>query len=71
MRLYLQEQSDVELMEVPLMTSWDIKKEYRSLYAPRTADIHIVNVTEFPFVMIDGSGDPNTSPAYAIAVQTL
>ena len=53
------------------MTTWDIKREYRSLYAPRTADIHIVDVTEFPFVMIDGSGDPNTSPAYAIAVQTL
>ena len=71
MRLYLQEQSDFELMEVPLMTSWDIKKEYRSLYAPRTVDVQIVDVPAFPFVMIDGSGDPNTSPAYAIAVQTL
>ena len=53
------------------MTSWDIKKEYRSLYAPRTVDVQIVDVPAFPFVMIDGSGDPNTSPAYAIAVQTL
>ena len=55
------------------MTSatYDIKKERKSLYAPRPGDFEIVDVPELSFLMIDGHGDPNTSAAYREAIQAL
>jgi hypothetical protein len=53
------------------METFDIKKELRALYAPGAGDFHVVEVPELSFLMVDGHGDPNVSPAYAEAVQAL
>jgi hypothetical protein len=49
----------------------DIKRDRKDLYAPRTGEFQLVEVPESPFLMVDGKGDPNTSPAYADAVAAL
>jgi len=55
-----------------IVDTFDIKKTYPSLYAPRAADdFHIVEVPELLFLQVDGHGDPNTTPAYIDAVQVL
>ena len=51
--------------------SYDVKKERKALYAPRTGDFAIIDVPEMGFLMIDGHGDPNTSLAYRAAVEAL
>lgn len=48
----------------------DFKKTQKELYQPKT-EPGIIDVPEMGFLMIDGSGDPNVSPDYAQAVQTL
>lgn len=53
------------------MDTYDIKKASPALYAPKRGDFHVVEVPDLPFLMIDGHGDPNVSPAYAEAVQAL
>ena len=49
----------------------DIKRDRRDLYAPRAGRFHVVDVPELPFLMVDGTGDPNTSAAYADALAAL
>ena len=49
---------------------FDFKKEYKELYQPKTKP-SIVDVPEMLFIAVDGSGDPNTSPEYQRAVETL
>jgi Uncharacterized conserved protein len=53
------------------MTKWDVKREWKELYAPRPGRFELVEVPELPFLMIDGEGDPNTSQSYEDAVSTL
>lgn len=53
------------------MHSYDIKRALPQLYAPRPGDWHVVEVPELAFLMVDGHGDPNASPAYAEAVEAL
>ena len=53
------------------MTKRDFKKELRNLYAPSVRKVERVDVPSLNFLMIDGQGDPNTSPAYGDAVETL
>lgn len=48
----------------------DLKKEILT-YAARRGEIAVVTVAPARFLMIDGHGDPNTSPAYADALATL
>ena len=52
------------------MTAFDFKKDRKDLYNPPTAPV-IVDVPEMLFLMVDGEGDPNTSKAYADAMQIL
>lgn len=52
------------------MTNIDLKKTYREHYRA-TATPSVVEVPARPFLMIDGAGDPNTSPAYIDAIQAL
>ena len=52
------------------MTSIDLKKSYRDHYTAKPEPT-IVQVPERPHLMIDGEGDPNTSPAYRDAVAAL
>ena len=53
------------------METYDVKKALPTLYAPRRGDFHVVEVPELSFLMIDGHGDPNVSPAYAEALTAL
>lgn len=49
----------------------DLKRELKHLYAPTAKAVAEVDVPRLRFLMIDGQGDPNTSPAYAEAVEAL
>ena len=49
----------------------DLKKEFKTLYsAPSKAPV-FVEVPALRYLMIDGTGDPNTAQSYADAVQAL
>ena len=53
------------------MAKLDLKKELRQLYLPSATAVSLVDVPELWFAMIDGSGDPNGSPAFEAAVGAL
>lgn len=53
------------------MEKIDIKKLLPELYAPTNDTWQELIVPTMNFLMIDGAGDPNTSPEYATAVETL
>ncbi|SDE25309.1 GyrI-like domain-containing protein [Glycomyces harbinensis] len=53
------------------MDKYDVKKAHRALYAPSAKDFTVVEVPELRYIAVDGHGDPNTSSAYAEAVETL
>lgn len=52
------------------MAAFDYKKEYKDLYLPKEKPC-IVDVPAMRFIMVDGKGDPNTSPLYKEAVEVL
>ena len=49
----------------------DLRKELKHLYAPSAKDVVSVEVPKMNFLMIDGTGDPNTSQEYKNAVEAL
>jgi hypothetical protein len=53
------------------MSKRDLKKELKALYQPSSKAVSEVDVPTMRFLMIDGEGDPNTSPAYADAIEAL
>lgn len=53
------------------MDKYDIKKAHRELYSPPSKQFTVVDVPEFRYIAVDGRGDPNTSPAYANAIEAL
>ena len=53
------------------METYDIKRAYPTLYAPKPGDFHVVEVPELSFLIADGHGDPNVSTAYTEAVEAL
>lgn len=53
------------------MEKIDLKKELKSLYAASAKAVSEVEVPEMAYLMVDGEGDPNTSPAYAEAIEAL
>ncbi|MEU6642720.1 GyrI-like domain-containing protein [Saccharomonospora sp. NPDC046836] len=53
------------------MDKYDIKKTHRELYSPPSKEFTVVDVPAFRYVVVDGRGDPNTSSAYAQAVEAL
>jgi len=52
------------------MSKVDLKKEIAVYSAPR-GRFEVVDVPPLRYLMIDGHGDPNSSPEYAAAVSTL
>lgn len=52
------------------MTTYDVKKALRALYAPPTELTEVV-VPPMRALAVDGHGDPNTSPRYAEAIEAL
>ena len=53
------------------MTKIDFKKEWNYLYQPHQRDFQIVEVPDLQFLMLDGKGDPNTTPEYTAAIEAL
>lgn len=53
------------------MPAYDIKKDRKDLYAPKSADFEIVEVPPLDVLMIDGHGNPNTAESYRDAVGAL
>ena len=49
----------------------DLKKELKHLYQPSAKEVSEVEVPAMNFLMIDGEGNPNSSQAYAEAVEAL
>jgi len=49
----------------------NLKKELKHLYGPSAKEVSVVDVPHMIFLMIDGEGDPNTSPEYADALEAL
>ena len=50
------------------MAMIDLKRELKHLYSPSAKAVVEADVPALRFLMIDGQGDPNTTPAYAEAV---
>jgi hypothetical protein len=53
------------------MTKIDFKKQYKHLYRPPRDRFTVVDVPPMQFLMVDGTGDPNTAQAYQDAVEAL
>jgi len=53
------------------MEKIDYKKKLKHLYAPPANEVVRVEVPPLQYLMIDGMGDPNTSPDYQRAVECL
>lgn len=53
------------------MAGVDLKKQLKHLYGAKAGRVEFVDVPPMNFLMIDGTGDPNTAPAYSQAVEAL
>jgi len=49
----------------------DLKKDMKPLYQPSARDVTQVEVPPLQYLMVDGAGDPNTSPDYVQAIEAL
>lgn len=53
------------------MKKIDLKKEHKALYQPSAKAVAEITVPTMNYLMIDGTGDPNTSADYTAAVEAL
>jgi len=53
------------------MSKIDFKKVLKQLYGASPKEPVIVDVPTMNYLMIDGTGDPNTAPEYMDAIETL
>jgi hypothetical protein len=53
------------------MPKIDLKKDLKHLYSASPKEISFVNAPRRHFLMLDGAGDPNTTPQFQEAAQTL
>ena len=53
------------------MDKIDFRKEYNSLFNPPSKEVVVVEVPSFNYLMVNGSGNPNTSQAYKDAIEAL
>ena len=53
------------------MDKYDIKTAHKTLYSPGAKEFCLVDVPSLQYISIDGHGDPNTSPVYADAIESL
>lgn len=51
-------------------TAFDFKKEYKDLYQPKDRPV-VIEVPAMPFIMVDGTGDPNNNPEFEQAIDLL
>jgi hypothetical protein len=57
-------------VKINLGGNMDYTKDLKLFYNPPALP-HIVEIPDFQFIMVDGQGDPNTAPAYELALQIL
>lgn len=50
--------------------AFDYKKEYKDLYLPGDKPV-LIDIPNMNFIMVDGCGDPNNSPAFQQATELL
>lgn len=50
------------------MPAIDLKRELKHLYNPPATEVVFLDVPPMNFLMIDGSGDPNLSADYQVAI---
>ena len=53
------------------MPKIDLRKQLKQLYQPSAKEVSVVDVPPMNFLMIDGTGNPNTSQAYQAAIEAL
>ena len=53
------------------MPKIDLRKQLKQLYQPSAKEVSMVDVPPMNFLMIDGTGNPNTSQAYQAAIEAL
>jgi len=53
------------------MIKIDFKKELKQLYNPSAKEAAIVDVPPMNYLMVDGTGDPNTAQEYQEAIEAL
>lgn len=53
------------------MDKYDVKKAHKTLYSSPSKDFTVVDVPDLQYIAVDGRGDPNTSSAYADAIEAL
>ncbi len=53
------------------MQKLDLKKQFKHLYQPSAKQISIVDVPPLNFLMVDGTGDPDTSADFQAATEAL
>ncbi|MCB8921940.1 MAG: GyrI-like domain-containing protein [Ardenticatenaceae bacterium] len=53
------------------MEKVDYKKELKHLYRPSAKVVTVVDVPEMTYLMIDGTGNPNTTPFFQEATEAL
>jgi hypothetical protein len=53
------------------MDKVDLKKDLKPLYQPSAQEVVQVDVPTMNYLMVEGEGDPNNSPAFAAAVEIL
>jgi hypothetical protein len=53
------------------MGKTDFRKELKNLYTPSANEFSVVDVPPMRYLMVDGSGNPNTAQAYKDAVEVL
>src|SRR5262245_44445530 len=53
------------------MAPYDVKRDLKPFYAPKNREWALVDMPPQQFIAVDGQGDPNTSPDYKDAVESL
>lgn len=53
------------------MEKIDFKKEFKHLYAGKVGDMRIVDVPTMNYLIVDGTGNPNTSEEFTHAIEAL
>jgi hypothetical protein len=49
----------------------DLRKDLKKLYSASTRAVELLEVPTMSYIMVDGSGDPNTSAAYRDSIDVL
>jgi hypothetical protein len=53
------------------MAKLDLKREHKDLYAASANDVAVVEVPPLSYLMVNGSGDPNSNADYVAAIEAL